>query len=301
MLNRLVFFGMTLWAACMLTSCEEPVTIDLPQHTNSAVIEGWIENGRTATVAMSISRPYYSYTSHDSLMASIQTQAKIVVTDSNTGESEQLSLDYTEDHIFGLARMAYVGKKLKGVPGHTYLLHIENKGKVYDASTRIPSHGPQVDSVYFSRSGRSFLRIRFTDPKGEFNCYRFLTKVMDEDMSYGQVYLGTFDDLTFDGQQLNFELVRMPLSNLFSLEYKTLEDIKNATMFKKGNVVCVKSTLTDPMTKSFWFALQVDLSMANNLLVTPGVYPTNIRESEGAHVSGIWSGYYARYDTIVCR
>lgn len=300
MLKRIAFFGIALWAAGLLVSCEEPISIDLPEHNGIAVIEGFIENGRTATVAMSISRPYYSYTSRDSLLASIQTEAKVIVTDSNTGESEQLSIGYSEDHIFGLVRMAYIGKNLKGVPGHTYLLHIENKGKAYDASTYIPARGVQLDSLYFSRSGRSFLRILFSDPKGEFNCYRFLTKVMDEDMSYGQSYLGTFDDLTFDGKQLQFELVRMPVSNLFSIEYKTLEDIKNATMYKKGNVVCVKSAMTDKETKSFWFALQVDLSMANNLLVTPGVYPTNIRESNGSHVSGIWSGYHARYDTIVC-
>ncbi|MBQ2489433.1 MAG: hypothetical protein II525_06485, partial [Bacteroidales bacterium] len=103
------------------------------------------------------------------------------------------------------------------------------------------------------------------------------------------------------GKQLNFELTRMPYSNLLGIEYKTLEDLKNATMFKRGDVVYVKSTTTDPATKDFWFALQMDLAMTNNMIVSPGVYKTNIRESEGRTVSGIWSGYHARYDTIVCR
>ena len=301
MLNKLRHIGSALCFGLLLAGCETPIEIDLPEHQQVAVIEGWIENGKPAIVAMSISRPYYSTTSMDSILQSIQTNAKVTVTDSNTGVSEQLALGKTNDHIYGVLGKAYLGKSLKGVPGHTYLLHVENKGQHYDASTRIPLHGVQLDSLYFSRKGRSFLRILFTDHAGEFNCYRFLTKVKGQEPTFTQVYIGTFDDLTFDGRQLNFELTRMPYSNLLGIDYKTLEDLKNATMFKKGDVVYVKSTTTDIATKNFWFALQMDLAMTNNMMVSPGVYQTNIRESEGHTVSGIWSGYNARYDTIVCR
>lgn len=301
MLNRLRHLVFLFCTGMLITGCETPIEIDLPEHQQVAVIEGWIENGKPAIVAMSISRPYYSRTSLDSILKSIQTNAKITVTDSNTGVSEQLILGKTNDHIFGVLGKAYLGKNLKGVPGHTYLLHVENNGKKYDASTVIPLHTVQLDSLYFTRKGRSFLRILFSDPAGEFNCYRFFTKVKGSDPTFGQVYIGTFDDLTFDGKQLNFELVRMPYTNLFSVQYETIEDLKNATTFHKGDVVYVKSAMTDAATKTFWFALQADLAMTNNMLVSPGVYQTNIRESEGHKVSGIWSGYHARYDTIVCR
>ncbi|MBP5396343.1 MAG: DUF4249 family protein, partial [Bacteroidales bacterium] len=273
----------------------------LPEHHRVTVIEGWIENNRPALVAISISRPYYSSTSQDSILQSIQTNAKVIVTDSNTGVSETLSLGKSYDHIYGLLGKAYLGKTLKGVPGHTYLLHVENNGRHYHASTTVPLHTVKLDSLYFTRKGRSFLRIHFTDPAGEFNCYRFFTKVQGKEPTFSQVYIGTFDDLTFDGKQLNFELIRMPYSNLLSIQYKNLEDVKNATTFKKGDVVCVKSTMTDVDTKNFWFALQVDLAMTNNMFVSPGVYKSNIHESEGEKVSGIWSGYNARYDTIVCK
>ena len=283
MLKPLRLIGYAILAGLLATGCETPIEIDLPEHRQVAVIEGWIENGQPAIVAMSISRPYYSTTSMDSILKSIQTNAKVTVTDSNTGESEQLTLGKTNDHIYGVLGKAYIGKSLKGVPGHTYLLHVENNGSHYDASTKIPQHGVRLDSLYFSRKGRSFIRILFTDHAGEFNCYRFLTKVKGQEPTFTQVYIGTFDDLTFDGKQLNFELTRMPYSNLLGIEYKTLEDLKNATMFKRGDVVYVKSTTTDPATKDFWFALQMDRAMTNNMIVS------------------IWSGYHARYDTIVCR
>ena len=301
MLNNLRQIGLVFLVGLLFAGCETPIEIDLPEHQQVAVIEGWIENGQPAIVAISISRPYYSTTSMDSILKSIQTNAKVTVTDSNTGVSEQLTLGKTNDHIYGVLGKAYLGKKIKGEPGHTYLLHVENNGKRYDASTQIPMHGVRLDSLYFSRKGHSFLRILFTDHAGEFNCYRFLTKVKGQEPTFTQVYIGTFDDLTFDGKQLNFELTRMPYSNLLGIDYKTLDDLKNATMFKKGDVVYVKSTTTDIATKNFWFALQMDLAMTNNMMVSPGVYQTNIRESEGRTVSGIWSGYNARYDTIVCR
>lgn len=301
MLNRIrtLFCGLML---CLLAvSCETPIDIELPEHEQSTVIEGWIENGQYPIVAISLSRPYYSTTSSDSILKSIQTKAKVIITDSNTGQTEQLSLGKTNDHIFGVIGRAYVGKKLKGVPGHTYLLHIENNGKVYDASTSIPLSKVQLDTLYFSSKGNAFVRILFTDPADEFNCYRFMTKVKGDEPTFTQVYIGTFDDLTFNGQQLNFELTRMPYSNLLALEYKSLEDVKKQVMFHRGDVVYVKSAMTDEATKKFWFALQVDLTMTNNLLVSPGVYPSNIHEAHGGSVSGIWSGYHARYDTLVCK
>lgn len=287
---------------CVLAvSCETPIDIELPAHEQSTVIEGWIENGQYPVVAISLSRPYYSTTSMDSILKSIQTKAKVMVTDSNTGETEQLALGKTNDHIYGLIGKAYVGKKLKGKIGHTYLLHIENNGKTYDASTTIPLSRVQLDTLYFSSKGSSFVRILFTDPKDEFNCYRFMTKVKGDEPTFSQVYIGTFDDLTFNGQQLNFELTRMPYSNLLALEYKSLEDIKKNVMFHRGDVVYVKSAMIDEATKKFWFALQVDLTMTNNLLVSPGVYPSNIHELNVGSVCGIWSGYHARYDTLVCK
>lgn len=285
----------------LLAGCETPIEMDLPEHSRVTVIEGWIENGQPAIVAISISRPYYSATSQDSILKSIQTSAVITVTDSNTGLSEKLTLGKSNDHIYGVLGKAYLGKNIKGIPGHTYHLHVENNGKRYNASTYIPLRSVQVDSLYFSRKGRSFLRILFTDHSGEFDCYRFLTKIKGKEPTFSQVYIGTFDDLTFDGKQLNFELIRMPFSNLLGIEYKTIEEMKEATMFKKGDVVYVKSAMTDVATKNFWFALQMDLAMTNNLFVSPGAYQTNIRAENGEKVSGVWSGYNARYDTIVCR
>ena len=147
MLKRLVYSGLLLLGGLLMPSCETPIEMDLPEHHRVTVIEGWIENNRPALVAISISRPYYSSTSQDSILQSIQTNAKVIVTDSNTGVSETLSLGKSYDHIYGLLGKAYLGKTLKGVPGHTYLLHVENNGRHYHASTTVPLHTVKLDRL----------------------------------------------------------------------------------------------------------------------------------------------------------
>jgi len=72
------------------------------------------------------------------------------------------------------------------------------------------------------------------------------------------------------------------------------EDYYRST-FRPGDIIYIKSTLTDKATKEYWFPLQTDISMGMNPFLTPGTYPTNI---EGENITGIWSGYNARYDTV---
>ncbi|MBO4402360.1 MAG: DUF4249 family protein [Bacteroidales bacterium] len=304
MRRGLLIRKLVLWASaasCLLAACETPIPITLPHHDQTTVIEGWIENGATATVIISLSRPYYSKTTTDSILACIQTEAKVIVTDSNTGEWEELHLGNSSEHIYGRLGRAFIGDSIKGVPGHTYLLHIENKGKIFESSTYIPTSKVQIDSMYFNRphSEESFIRILFTDPADEFNCYRFFTKVKSEDPGFAQVGIGTFDDLTFNGKQLNFELTRTPYSNILGLYYNDMEELKSSAMFKQGSTIYVKSSMVDEATKTYWFALQVDLTMGSNLFMAPGSYKTNIRELEGGSVTGIWSGYNSRYDTLI--
>ena len=290
-------------ACFLMTACETPISIALPKHEQTTIIEGWIENGRTATVVISLSRPYYSKTTTDSILASIQTNATVIITDSNTGKREQLHLGISTEHIYGVLGRAYIGDSIKGEAGHTYLLHVENNGKIYEASTYIPTSQVQIDTLYFNRptSDESFIRILFTDPADEFNCYRFFTKVKDDDPVFTQVGIGTFDDLTFNGLQLNFEFTRMPYSNILNLYYSTMDELKSSTMYPKGSTVYIKSSMTDEATKSFWFSLQFDLNSGSSFFLTPGTYKTNIREVQGGSVMGVWSGYNSRYDTLVFK
>jgi hypothetical protein len=64
--------------------------------------------------------------------------------------------------------------------------------------------------------------------------------------------------------------------------------------FRRGDTVIVRSTLIDVDSYKYWFTMQLD--MGGSPMMEPGVHKTNLK---GNNVTGIWSGYHARYDTIV--
>lgn len=288
--------------ACLITACETPISLTVPNHNNPLVIEGWIENDKPATVIVSQSLSYYTEITLTTILASIDSTAVVNVSD-DEGNTELLSLGFSPDHLFGLMGKAYVGSSIKGKAGHSYTLQVKSKGKVYSATTSIPSTPVLLDTLYLNKKEvtdtSATIRILIRDKGDEFNCYRFFTQIKDLDLSFSQTSIGVFDDLTFNGLTLNFELVRtsgnnVPNSNMTPEEY---EDQHRAT-FRIGDVVYIKSTTTDVATKIYWSSLQSEISAGQNPFVTPGTHPTNI---EGEDVTGIWSGYHARYDTLVFK
>jgi hypothetical protein len=319
----------------LFLSCETPISLKIPEMKDTKIIEGWIENDRPATVIISKSLGYFSSVSVANILASIDTNAIVTVSD-DMGNIEQLERpSYTDflmtypcperilEHgfaffmapdiitrdtnallLFGkeLANKktyAYVGKTIKGMPGHTYYLHVESAGKVYTAQTTIPLNTVQIDSFAFYKRGNdttASLRIFLTDRPETYDCYRFFLKIDKLDWHYEQIYMGSFDDLTFNGKSAEYELLRRPQTNISiaNMSSSAREDYYRA-VFRTGDVIHVRSTMTDKATVDYWFPLQTDIETGSNPFMTPGTYITNIK---GENVGGIWSGYHARYDTI---
>ena len=311
-------------------SCETPISVKIPGMENTKVIEGWIENDRPATVVISHSLAYFSSVSVETILASIDTNAIVKISD-DMGNTEQLERPlYTDfimnypyperilEHCFayflapGIITMdttallklssqktyAYVGKTIKGVPGRTYTLHVESGGKIYSAKTTIPHNTVQVDSFAFYRRSNdttASLRIFVTD-NAELNYYRFFLKIDNLDWHYEQIYMGAFDNLTFSGKSASYEMLRRPQANIgiAGMSRDAREDYYRA-MFRMGDVIHIRSTMTDKATIDYWFPLQTDIATGSNPFMTPGTYITNI---VGENVAGIWSGYHARYDTV---
>jgi hypothetical protein len=282
----------------LLSGCETPISLKIPNKESTKIIEGWIENNKSPVVIISRSLSYYSTNNLNSLVSSIDTTAIVKVSD-DMGNTEQLKLGISIDHLYGMLGKAYVGKTIRGIPGHTYTLYVESDGNIYTAQTVIPLNTVQIDSFRLFRQftdTTATLRAFFTDRSESYDCYRFFLMIKNLDHYYSQIYNGTFDDLTFNGLSASYEMMRSPPSNL-PLSGQTKEERENyyRSIFRQGDVIYVKSTLTDKATHSYWFPLQTNISMGSNPFLTPGTYPTNI---QGENVSGVWSGYHARYDTI---
>ena len=310
--------------------CETPISLKIPGKENTKVIEGWIENDMPATVVVSQSLSYFSSVGLETILSSIDTNAIVRISD-DMGNTEQLERPLYADlllyypnperileHSFayflapgiitmdtmallkmgGQTTYAYLGKTIKGVPGHTYSLYVESAGKVYTAQTKIPLNTVQVDSFAFYKRGNdttASLRIFLTD-NAEYNCYRFFLKIENLDWHYEQIYMGAFDNLTFSGKSASYEMLRRPQANvgITGMSSGAREDYYRA-MFRRGDVIHIRSTLTDKAAIDYWFPLQTDIATGGNPFMTPGTYISNI---SGENVTGIWSGYHARYDTV---
>jgi hypothetical protein len=281
-----------------LQGCETPISLTIPNKESTKIIEGWIENDTPPIVVVSRSLSYYSSINLNSLLSSVDTTAIVKVSD-DMGNTEQLRLGMNMDHIFGIMGKAYIGRTIKGKPGHTYTLYVESGGNIYTAQTTIPVNTVQIDSFKLFKQFNdttASLRVFFTDKANSYDCYRFFLKIQGLDQYYSQIFSGTFDDLTFNGLSGSYEMMRSPPSNL-PLSGQSREERENyyRATFRKGDVIHIKSTMTDKATQDYWFPLQTDIAMGMNPFLTPGTYPTNIN---GENVSGVWSGYHVRYDTI---
>ena len=285
--------------AILFIGCETPISVSLPGKENKKVIEGWIENDKPAIVIVSSTIPYFSTIDTSDIFASVDRNAIVRVTD-DMGNSEQLQLGFSMEHFFGVLGGAYIGKNIKGIPGHTYTLYVETGGKIYTSQTTIPKETVMVDSLemktLFSNDTTATLRIFFHDDPTTYDCYRFFLKIKDLDLIYSQIHNGAFDDLMFNGSGGSYEMLRRPMSNL-PISGRTQEerDSYYRASFLKGDIIHVKSVTTDKATYNYWFLLQTNLSTGSNPFFPPVNYPTNI---EGENAAGIWSGYHARYDTI---
>jgi len=303
-----------LFALLLFTACETPISMKLPEKAGTTVIEGWIENGKTATVAISHSLSYYSNIDLNTVFNAVDTAAIVIVTD-DMGNSETLQLGMSWEHIFGILGRVYVGKTLKGIPGHTYNLYVKaSNGNEYTAQTYIPENTVNIDSMKFQINNPATdtllpIQLYISDDPNTYDCYRFFMNVRNLKIQWSlflsgfQYYYspasgGCFDDLTFNGQNIGIELLRTPASNL-SFSDMSREERREyyRAFFKPGDTVSICSALTDISTYKYWFALQLDIESGGmNPMVVPGHYKTNL---EGKDVTGIWSGYHARYDTII--
>ena len=305
-ITGLTTFLLLFWA------CETPISMKLPEKAGTTVIEGWIENGKTPIVAISRSMSYYSTIDLNTIFNSVDMAATVIVTD-DMGNSETLRLGISTEHIFGMLGSVYVGKTLKGIPGHTYNLYVKTAdGEEYTAQTYIPENTVQIDSMAFLINNPAIdtalpIRIYISDNPSTYDCYRIFTNVSNLKIQWSPFMQGfkyyysaveCYDDLTFNGQQIAFELYRTPVSNV-SLTAMSRDERREfyRSTYRPGDTVLIRSALTDIHTYKYWFAVQLDLmSGGMNPMVVPGHYKTNLI---GKNATGIWSGYHTRYDTIV--
>ena len=282
----------------LFTSCQKEIEVDIPDYERKIVIEGRIENGSPAMVIVSRSVDYFAPLNLETLMNDVFIK-NAVVTVSCDGVSEQLQFTLCEDSPVYLA---YVGRNIIGEPGKRYDLRVEIGDKVYTSSTTIvePFH---LDSVWLAFANEQdttpTTRIQLTDNPATHDYYMFQLKIHGKrlhDRLWVTSFPVAFDDATFSGQTVNYEILRANPSSLFESTMTDEEKDEFYRMtYRKGDTVYMKTSLLDYESYLYWSAMTYELSVGQNPFMSPAPVPCNIK---GENVIGNWCGFASTIDTL---
>lgn len=289
--------GLFLLFIC--AACETEIEVEIPDYQDKIVIEGSIENGSPAMVVISKSVPYFSTIDIETLMNDVFIKNAEVTIESSTGETERLTYTLCEDSPVYLA---YVGRNVLGEPGKSYKLTVNYDGKTYTATTSI-QQPVKLDSAYLAfldpTDTLPTSRISLTDNPLTKDYYMFRIKVHGKKL-HDRLWVTSlpvaFDDATFNGQTVNYEILRSNPSTLFAatMSDEELREYYRLT-YRKGDTIYLKTSILDDASYQYWSAMTYELAVGQNPFMSPAPVPCNI---SGDNVIGVWCGYASTIDTI---
>jgi hypothetical protein len=267
-----------------LYKCEPDYPAEITRIEKKLVVDGWIENDKTPIVILTYNTAYFSNLDSATFRNLVATRAKVVVYDDH--DSEILTL--TKDTNY-FPPYVYKGYQLKGQPGKTYRLYIEDEVDTVYAETTIPAPVP-FDSLWFDATTDTsgIIRCTITDNPVEENYYRFFTIIKHKTSRYIPTILPGFDDKYFNGKQFSFYLNRGPENYL--------KPVKNIE-FCKNDTIKVKITTIDRASYEFWSSY--DEEVINGANPFAGNFQTI--KSNIVNGAGIWCGYGATTYLLIAR
>ena len=274
-----------------LISCEQEITIDLPEYKPKLVVEGFIESGGFPMVTLSKSVEYFAPVDSNTLRnLYIGNEATVIV----YSKDEADTLNCME---FGKYKF-FVGNKFKGEVGQSYRLKVLYDGKVYTATTTIPYPVP-LDSIKFypdpdvGGDSLGFLWLYVKDPDTLGNYYRIFTKTFGVDQVFVHPRMSVDEDKFFNGQQMEFSVYHG--KNMFTnQDTGQTGGVKKWYHFEMGDSVVVKGCSMDRAHFLFWRTVEQQIQSNGNPFASPVTPYTNI--VGGA--LGIWGGYGVYLDTV---
>ena len=142
-------------------------------------------------------------------------------------------------------------------------------------------------------------RIQLTDNPATHDYYMFQIKVHGKrlhDRLWVTSFPVAFDDATFNGQTVNYEILRANPSSLFesTMTDEEKEEFYRVT-YRKGDTIYMKTSLIDYDGFQYWSAMTYAISLGQNPFMSPAPVPCNIK---GENVIGNWCGFASTIDTI---
>jgi hypothetical protein len=278
-----------------LISCESEIDINLPPPDTLVVVDGTIENGQYARVAVTKTAPYFDVISVASLSNIFITDAVVVLSDGIISDTLTLTIDATQ-----FPPIFYKGNNpaLIGQEWKTYYLTVIALGDTLTSTTSIPGIVP-VDSIHWAQYGTDDSLglgwIYFKEPDTLGNFYNLLTKrqgfpyfvpIPGQSISNDQLANGTYVEFLFGRPS--------PTPSWFNTATgDTIED-ESGVLWRRGDTISVKLCSIDKASYDFLRTYDDAASSFGNPFSAPTFVESNINGGLGGFV-----GIGASYQTYV--
>lgn len=329
-MKRAGYLSWTLIFLLILTACEKEITVDLPRAEEQLVVEGNIYNNQSPLILLTRTQGYFDPTD-------LSTLSNIFVHDASVkirirGEAGEFDLpelcvdDLTDeqlaaaavflgipiDQLRGFNLCVYTNPLLLGEAGKIYDLEIRSGSKTLTSSTRIEPIIP-LDSVWFRVTGNlptdslGLIYGILDDPDTLGNCYRWYAKRINQykawvpqssligqqkDPAYIAPLGSVFDDSFFNGLQFQFAYFRGSEPNSSKFD----DSGALAGFFVKGDTVAIRGCTIDRGVFNFYRSYENQVVNQGSPFALPANVQSNIQGG-----LGVWAGFGAIYDTVICR
>lgn len=307
--------------AAVLISCEKEVQVDLPETDPKLVVEGTIENGKPPIVILTRTQSYFAPTDLNSIASIFVKDATITVSDGITTVTlgEIGSDGLTEEQILFAAEATGIDPALLanadiavysdtaftflGEIGKTYSLNVQGAGMTCSSVTHIPNI-VAWDSTWWRLAEQSadddssgYIWGRLTDPDTMGNGYRHYARRIystdpdfEEDSRFISPLGTTFNDKYLNGLTVDLFAVRG------RDPYRDNSDDETAGYFLRGDSVVMKLVSMGLDEVDFYMTYDNNVASQGDMFSTPANARSNINGG-----LGIWAGWAAYYDTLVCQ
>jgi hypothetical protein len=323
--------GIVMAAVLLLVGCEKDITVDLPQADTQIVVQGSIEPGQAPIVVLSYSAGYFDPADLNALSNSYIRDAQVKMVHGTdtlpldmfcTADMtlEQLlltsqTLRLPPEAVLGLGVCVYTSLSplALGVAGETYTLLVDKDAHHLHAITKVNFPIP-LDSLWFaSPSGNpqdslGFIYGDMTDPDSLGNAYRWSAKRIShypqwitkdvylrgqqKDYTFISPMPSVYDDEFFNGLSFEFAYYRGEIA--FSNKFDDHHEERG--FFKRGDTVVVRGCSIDMNVFKFYKSYEDQLANQGSPFASPSNVKSNVQGG-----LGVWAGYGAYYDTLICQ
>lgn len=282
MRTYLKYWTIAIIAGLILWGCEPAYDSKMFTIDKKIVVDGWIENGRSAIVMLTYNTPYFGNLDSASFRQLVATRAKVSVTDDVNTEILTLTKDtnYFPPYV-------YKGYSLIGEVGKNYTLIVEDELDTVIAVTSILPP-VQLDSIWFESTSDSsgIIKCILDDNPTEKNYYRIFTRIQGKEHRFYPALVANLNDRFFNGQRFTFYINKGRTNNILPIEN---------IYFPKKDTIIVRFTTMDELAFEYWSTYDEELLNAGNPFAANHLsIPSNIQNG-----LGVWCGYGASYYRVI--